>query len=130
MAFFLSLFGSLSIDKLKRSNNEPEKAKAALSAITLAIKGINDQGRHVHIARVMARLLCNAMDPSQARLLKDVGTTAKSQAGDRLLHHISSSLPLSIVSNIDDAHAKRVDCLIQGIIGTDLDSDGHSTENE
>lgn len=130
MAFFLSLFGFLSIDRLKRSDNEPGKAKSALSAITLAIKGANDQGRHCHIARVMARLLCNEMDPSQARLLNDVGAIAKSEAGDRLLRHISSSLPVSIVGNIDDAHAKRVDRLIQGIIGTDLDSDGHSTENE
>ena len=130
MAFFLSLFGYLSIDRLKRSSNEPDKTKAALSAITLATKGINDQGRHCHIARVIARLLCNAMDPSQARLLKDVGATAKSEAGDRLLCHIRSNLPLSIVGNIDDAHAKRVDSLIQDIIGTDLESDGHCTENE
>lgn len=75
MTYFLALLASISLRALEGSGDgarlSPGRGRPEVlrSTLVLAMKGLRDQGRHLHVCKVLFRLLRDRLPPAEADIL-------------------------------------------------------------
>lgn len=75
LAWFLSLLASISLRALEGGGDGARLAagkgwpEVLRSTLVLAMKGLHEQGRHMHVCKVLFRLLADRMRPAEAEIL-------------------------------------------------------------
>lgn len=131
MSLFLSVFGFMALEDLKRTDLDAERAETFQSSVILAVKGMHDQAYNCHLGRIIYQLLRSGLAPNEAKLLEQIAVNDKTQLDDALiLQHVRSSLPVTIVNAIDEVDSKRVDHMVKELAGLDLDSEEDQSSEE
>lgn len=132
LTFFLSTLGlaTLAALELEAPAGDSESYKSMLSTVILCIKGLYDQGQHVHIAAAVYRLLRGRLS---ARILEAVEGQVRWDPADEdeplIAQHIQSQWPLTIIGLDRDPEMSTLDNLARQYDQMSLASDGASQRN-
>lgn len=146
LAWFLSLLASISLRALAGDGGDGARLAAGRgwpevlrSTLVLAMKGLHDQGRHMHVCRVLFRLLADRMEPAEADILGrfvvlsgeggggDGGGEDERKGGEAdLVLHTRSRFPVPVVKMGDDLNAAILENLVQKYQAVGLDSSDSS----
>lgn len=147
LAWFLSLLASISLRALEGGGDGARLAagrgwpEVLRSTLVLAMKGLHEQGRHMHVCRVLFRLLADRMGPAEADILGrfvvlsgegggggDGGGGEEERKGEEadLVLHTRSRFPVPVVKMGDDLNAAILENLVQKYQAVGLDSSDSS----
>ncbi|KAH6607269.1 Zn2Cys6 transcriptional regulator [Trichoderma cornu-damae] len=94
--------------------HDVETIKSLRSTVILSIKGLYDQGQHVHLTSVIYRLLRDRLGPQDlADLQKHVVWDPLAPEEPLLLEYAQSQYPLTMGSRDQEPNAARLENLVK-----------------
>lgn len=149
LAYFLALLASISLRALEGGGDGARLAagrgwpEVLRSTLVLAMKGLHDQGRHLHVCKVLFRLLRDRMRPAEADLLgRFVVSSGEGGGGGGdgggegdgegeaseadLALHTRSRFPLPVVKMGEDLNAAILENLVEKYQAVSLESSDSS----
>lgn len=146
LAYFLALLASISLRALEGGGNGARLAagrgspEILRSTLVLAMKGLHDQGRNLHVCKVLFRLLRDRMQPAEADILGrfvissvdgvgagggDGGGEGEESEADLALH-TRSRFPVPVVKMGEDLDAALLENLVEKYQAVSLESSDSS----
>lgn len=145
LAYFLALLASISLRALEGGGDGARLAagrgwpEVLRSTLVLAMKGLHEQGRHLHVCKVLFRLLRDRMRPAEADILgrfvissgegggsgggSDGGGDAEGEGSEAdLALHTRSRFPLPVVKMGEDLNASILENLVEKYQAVSLES--------
>lgn len=148
LAYFLALLASISLRALEGGGNGARLAagrgspEILRSTLILAMKGLHDQGRNLHVCKVLFRLLRDRMKPAEADILGRFvvssvegvggggGDGAEEGEGEEseadLALHTRSRFPVPVVKMGEDLDAVILETLVEKYQAVSLESSDSS----
>lgn len=148
LAYFLALLASISLRALEGGGNGARLAagrgspEILRSTLILAMKGLHDQGRNLHVCKVLFRLLRDRMRPAEADILGrfvissvegvgggggDCGGEGEGEESEaELALHTRSRFPVPIVKMGEDLDAVILENLVEKYQAVSLESSDSS----
>lgn len=145
LAYFLALLASISLRALEGGGDGARLAagrgwpEVLRSTLILAMKGLHDQGRHLHVCKVLFRLLRDRMQAAEADILGrfvissgeggggggsgDGGGEGEGEGSEAdLALHTRSRFPLPVVKMGEDLNAAILENLVEKYQAVSLES--------
>lgn len=148
LAYFLALLASISLRALEGGGDGARLAagrgspEILRSTLVLAMKGLHDQGRNLHVCKVLFRLLRDRMQPAEADILGRFvtssvegtrgggGDSAEEVEGEEseadLALHTRSRFPVPVVKMGEDLDAVILENLVEKYQAVNLESSDSS----
>lgn len=125
LSYLLSIYSFGILRDLKRDRLDKEKTEAIHSSVALAMKGICDQAEFCNLARILAQFVRDSMAKAGVSILTD---NSQKSAADPIdlsaLQNVHAELPINSPEIADKpGNRKRIDDIINGLAGTNLESD-------
>lgn len=131
LTFFFSNVGFAALEGLRAPAVDHERFKHLMSTLILCIKGLYDQGQHVHVASAVYRLLRNCLSPQDLRLLQGYIHWNITEDDDPLIiSHVQSEWPLPIVGREKDPEAAKLENLARRFNEMSVDSSRETSEEK
>ncbi|KAL7952129.1 hypothetical protein V8C42DRAFT_306225 [Trichoderma barbatum] len=131
LGFFLSTLGLSAVGRLKSTTLEHERFKHLMSTIVLCIKGLYDQGQHVHVASAVYRLLRGRLSLAELKLVQAyVNWNIMDDNGLLITQHIQSQWPLPIISKQKDTEATTLENLARQYNEMSVSSSRETSEED
>ncbi|UNI23335.1 hypothetical protein JDV02_009163 [Purpureocillium takamizusanense] len=112
LLLFLSTLGMAALERLHGSAGNPDMLKSARSTLVLSIKGLRDQGQHIHMAAATYRLLCDRLSPDEMSVVRGHAQWNPVDENKPLVaHHIQSEWPLAILGRDGDPEVSSLEAL-------------------
>lgn len=129
LTFFLSNVGFAALERLRSSEIDHERFKHLMSTLILCIKGLYDQGHHVHVASAVYRLLRNRLLPQDLRFLQGYIHWNITEDDDPLIiSHVQSEWPIPIVGREKDPEAAKLENLARQLNEMSVDTSRKTNE--
>ncbi|KAK4081289.1 uncharacterized protein Triagg1_2821 [Trichoderma aggressivum f. europaeum] len=129
LTFFLSNVGFAALERLRSSEVDHERFKHMMSTLIPCIKGLYDQGQHVHVASAVYRLLRNRLLPQDLRFLQGYIHWNITEDDDPLIiSHVQSEWPIPIVGREKDPEAAKLENLARRLNEMSVDSSRETSE--
>ncbi|KAL7917956.1 hypothetical protein ACQKWADRAFT_265301 [Trichoderma austrokoningii] len=115
LTIHLSFVAGAAMDALKITPlSEESTAKSLKSTIILSLKGLYEQGRHVHLTSVIFRLLRDRLEPKDLELLQNyVNWDPLSPEEPLLVQYAQSHYPLTMGNKEADPEGARLENLVK-----------------
>lgn len=145
LAYPLSLLASISLRALQGDGGDGARLAAGRgwpevlrSTLVLAMKGLHEQGRHMHVCKVLFRLLADRMGPAEAGILGRFVIISSGEGGGGggeregagaeadLALHTRSRFPVPVVKMGEDLDGAILENLVQKYQAVTLDSSDSS----
>lgn len=110
LAHFLSILVDIVMESRVDNTSDPEHAR---STLVLCLKGLADQGRHVYIAGVIWKLLCDRQTPEHLNILGSYVALDMLDDRSTLGQRVYSAYPLAM-GVTEDLDASRLENLTKG----------------
>ncbi|KAL1873008.1 hypothetical protein Daus18300_004149 [Diaporthe australafricana] len=142
LAYFLALLASISLRALEGNGDgarlSPGRGRPEVlrSTLVLAMRGLRDQGRHLHVCKVLFRLLRDRLRPAEADVLarfiaaegQGGGAEAEAEEGTAdLALHTRSRFPVPVVKMGEDLKASILENLVEKYQAVSLEGSDSSS---
>ena len=125
LTFFLSTLGLARLAGLEASAKNSEQLRSMRSTVILCIKGLYDQGQHVHIAAAVYRLLRGRLSACDLEAVEShVQWEPADEEEPLIAQHVQSQWPLTIIGLDQDPEASTLDNLARQYDRMSLGADG------
>ncbi|KAL7930684.1 hypothetical protein V8C35DRAFT_311950 [Trichoderma chlorosporum] len=112
LTFFLSTIGFAALAELRSSTSYHDRFDHLMSTIVLCVKGLYDQGQHVHVASTVYRLLRGRLSSQDLSFLQRYVHWNLTDDNELLItQHIQSQWPLPIAERERDPEAATLENL-------------------
>ncbi|KAL6828048.1 hypothetical protein V8C40DRAFT_243377 [Trichoderma camerunense] len=129
LTFFFSNVGFAALERLRSSEIDHERFKHLMSTLILCIKGLYDQGQHVHVASAVYRLLRNRLLPQDMRFLQGYIHWNITEDDDPLIiSHVQSEWPIPITDRERDPEAAKLENLARRLNEMSVNSSRETSE--
>ncbi|KAH7161823.1 hypothetical protein EDB81DRAFT_683887 [Dactylonectria macrodidyma] len=115
MLQFHIMLGFMTLKTLSNAHDKPPHVVEALrSTLALAIKGLRDYANNAYLGETTFRLLRDAIEKEDLRLLRDLADVGEEDKDMKTLiaTHIQSQLPINVVSIAENPEDRRVGNLV------------------
>jgi hypothetical protein len=115
LTIHLSFVAGAAMDALKATPaHEASTARSLKSTIILSLKGLYDQGKHIHLTSVIYRLLRDRLEPKDLELLQNhVDWDPLAPEEPLLVQYAQSHYPLTMGSKEADPDGARLENLVK-----------------
>lgn len=115
LTIHLSFIAGAALDSLKLTPaHDVETIKSLRSTIILSLKGLYDQGQHVHLTSVIYRLLRDRLGPQDLAILQNyVVWDPLTPEEPLLVQYAQSHYPLTMGSKHEDPTSARLENLVK-----------------
>ncbi|UKZ84703.1 uncharacterized protein TrAFT101_000603 [Trichoderma asperellum] len=115
LTIHLSFVAGAAMDALKTTPaHETSTARSLRSTIILSLKGLYDQGQHIHLTSVIYRLLRDRLEPKDLELLQNhVDWDPLTPEEPLLVQYAQSHYPLTMGSKEADPDGARLENLVK-----------------
>lgn len=145
LAYFLALLVSISLRALEGSGDgarlSPGRGRPEVlrSTLVLAMRGLRDQGRHLHVCKVLFRLLRDRLRPAEADVLARFiaaegqggggvgGEEVEEEGTADLALHTRSRFPVPVVKMGEDLNASILENLVEKYRAVSLEGSDSSS---
>lgn len=128
VTFFLSIIANAFLELLKDTPLGDGDRESLQSTMILCVKGLYDQGQHVHICAVIYRLLRDRFTPQELETLqKYMPWDPVEQEKPLVAEHVQSQWPLALIKVDEDPTALRLENLIKRYSQISLESTSESS---
>ncbi|KAJ6442817.1 Alkaline proteinase [Purpureocillium lavendulum] len=136
LLIFLSVLGMAALEHMEGLVRDPDMLRAIRSTLVLSIKGLYDQGKHIHMAAATYQLLRSRLSPDDLAAVRGYGHWDPVDENEPLVaQHIQSQWPLTILGRDGDPEASTLQSLATKYDRMSLDtsesaSHGYHSEGE
>ncbi|KAL7907447.1 hypothetical protein GGI35DRAFT_456337 [Trichoderma velutinum] len=131
LTFFFSNVGFAALEGLRASTVDHERFKHLMSTLILCIKGLYDQGQHVHVASAVYRLLRNRLSPQDLRFLQGyIHWDITEDDSPLIISHVQSEWPLPISDREKDPEAAKLENLARRLNEMSVNSSRETSEQK
>lgn len=122
LLLFLSTLGMLALESLRDLAEDAETLRDVRSTLILSVKGLRDQGQHIHIAAATYRLLLSRLSPEDLSVVQGHAPWNPVDENEPLVaQHIQSQWPLAILGRDCDPEASSLEALASKFHQVSLD---------
>jgi len=112
LLLFLSTLGMAALESLREAEGDAAILRDVRSTLILSIKGLRDQGQHIHMAAATYRLLRSRLSPEDLSAVRGHAQWNSVDENEPLVaQHIQSEWPLAILGRDGDPEASSLEAL-------------------
>ncbi|OAQ76307.1 C6 transcription factor [Purpureocillium lilacinum] len=112
LLLFLSTLGMAALESLREAEGDAAILRDVRSTLILSIKGLRDQGQHIHMAAATYRLLRSRLSPEDLSAVRGHAQWNPVDENEPLVaQHIQSEWPLAILGRDGDPEASSLEAL-------------------